>query len=380
MGGHLLAAVVALLDTALFSGLGHAPAWAVVAYALAATLVVVLRQRRPAAAFVSALTLDALSGGAYLLLLLVAYYAGRTVVSRTGTAIVVGAAAGGLAVQLGQVQLGQVPLDARAVSQQATVYAVFVALPLLAGRYVGQQERERDIIARQERLRERLRIARDMHDSLGRRLSLVSVQAAALEVSALAPAQREAVAQLAVAARSAMEEVYVLIGALRGAEASPLDLASIGELVAGFRAAGVPVDMQTRGAPRAVDGEVAEVAYRVVEEGLTNAAKHAPGKPATVHVEWESDTLLVTVANRLAGEPLSSERTGHGLAGLAERVGLTGGFLDHRLHNGHFRLVAMLPVMPDATPTSRRSIVGIGLAAALLMFVLLPASMLVGAA
>lgn len=226
MRRHLLAAAVLTADTALLAARHGAdlPLAAVPAYALVVALVIALSRRVPLAAFAVALVLTPLTGTAYVLLLWAAYHAGRAAVSRSGTAMLVGTALGALAVQL----VG-LPAWPGAVSSLLGTYLVFVALPVLVGRYLAQQERlvstldrhnrqlrrERELVAEQEQLRERLRIARDMHDSLGHRLSLVSVQAAALEVSALPAPQREAVGHLARATRDAMDELYGLVGALR---------------------------------------------------------------------------------------------------------------------------------------------------------------------
>jgi signal transduction histidine kinase len=412
MGRHLLAAAVALADTALLvaahrSGL---PLWAIPVYALVVALVIALRYRTPTAAFMAALVLASLTGGAYVLLLWAAYQAGHEIVSRSGTVMVVGAAVGGLAAQLAARSV-----QPRTIPSLVCVCVMFVALPLLAGRYLAQHERlvstldqhnrqlrwKREILAEQERLRERLRIARDMHDSLGHRLSLVSVQAAALEVSALPPQQRRAIRQLAGAARGAMNELYELVGELRGDDdkhgRSP-GAEAIGTVVEEFQAAGVPVTLRRCGRPRPLSAAVGQTAYRVVEEGLTNAAKHAPGQPVTVSVEWEPDALLLTVVNPLPGPPAvpGGTDTGHGLSGLGERVRPVGGFLDHRLSDGGFRLVAMLPAIA-AEPAVRRTgspervagydevpavgrirTVALGFATATVMFLVLPASMLVG--
>ncbi|MEU1880048.1 histidine kinase [Streptosporangium sp. NPDC020072] len=420
MGRHLIAAAVVVVDTVLF--LSAHRSWAVVAYALATVLVVVLRTRSPVAAFVAALALASLSGGSYILLLWSAYQAGQEVLSRSGVAVVAGAGAGGLAVRL-----AAGPLTPQAVGTLLSTYLVFVALPLLVGLYLAQHRRlvaaldqsnrqlrlRRDLLAEQERLRERLRIARDMHDSLGHRLSLVSVQAAALEVSALPVRHRQAVGQLAESARAAMHELHELVGALRGEEEpsrSPT-VEAIGTVAEEFRRAGVPVTLRERGRPRPLSFAAGQAAYRVVEEGLTNAAKHAPRQPVTVNVDWESDALLLTVVNPLPERPetgagvselggggpeagVGAGRSsvsgpgsgGHGLAGLAERVRPAGGVLDHRLSDDGFRLFAMLPVTPleedpvvdDLPAVGRVRTVALGAAVAVLMFVTLPASLLLG--
>lgn len=222
MAKHLLAAIVAAVDTLLLMA-AHSdglPPVAVAGYALAVVLVIALRHRSPAASFVAALALATLTGGTYVLLLWAAYQAGRTVFSATGTAVTVGAAVGGLGAQVVGAR------GAHGIAPVVATFVVFVALPLLVGRYLAQHERlvsaldrsnrqlrrEQEILAERERLDERLRIARDMHDSLGRRLSLVSVQAAALEVAELPPRQQQAVRQLATATRRALVELHELVG------------------------------------------------------------------------------------------------------------------------------------------------------------------------
>lgn len=419
LGRSLPAAAVVVADTALFVAARHGSPlpWAAVAYALAVAGVVVLGERAPAAAFTAALLLAALTGGSYVLLLWAAYGAGSRAPMGRDTAQVAGAVLGWLAVRL----LAW-PADAPAVPQLVSIFVVFVALPLLVGRYLAQHRRlvaelgrrnrrlrrERELLAERERLRIRLRIARDMHDSLGHRLSLVSVQAAALEVAELPSAQREAVRQLAGTARGAMDELHELVGALRGTDetaARAPGAEAIDEVVAEFRAAGVPVTLRRGGGkPRPLPPAAGEAVYRVVEEGLTNAAKHAPGRPVTVSVTWEPDALLITVVNPVAGGEVELGEAaggGHGLRGLDERMRQVGGFVDHRLSDGGFRLVAMVPTTPDTADAdsaadtktvSDRDLdgdegvagvgglrtVALGFATAAVMFVVLPVGMLLG--
>ncbi|GGL59103.1 sensor histidine kinase [Planomonospora parontospora] len=446
MGRHLLAAAVVLTDTVLLTAVhrGDPLLWTVPVYASAAALVIVLRRRSPLAALVAATVLATLSGGGYALLLWASYQAGRAMLPRWGTAVAAGVGFGGFGAQFAARQA-----DPRMLPHLAATCLVFVALPLLAGRYLAQHERllsaldrhnrelrgNRELLVQQERLRERLRIAREMHDSLGRRLSLVSVQAAALEVSLLPPEQRRAVLRLAEAARGAMDELHELVGELRTEDeahgrSSP-GVEAIGAVAAEFRAAGAPVELRRRGEPRPLSPAAGQAAYRVVEEGLTNAARHAPGRPVTVSVEWEPDALLLTVVDSLpeppdrqdaldrqdaphlpgashssgvpdrpdrpgpSGLPLSG--AGYGLTGLGERARSAGGFLDHGPRpGGGFRLFAMLPVLgadaageagavpegtwEDGEPPllGRVRTIAVGAATAILMFVLLPSIMLLG--
>lgn len=359
MGRHLLPAAVVAADTAILAA-GH-PALAWVGLLLAAAAL--LTYRLPVAGFAVALVLNAVTGVGYLLILWTAFRAGRAGGGRRDTLAAVGVAAGGLALLL-----AVRPADPRAIPQIVVLHLVFVALPLLVGGYLTQQERLTAALADQARLGERLRIARDMHDSVGRRLSLVSIQAAALEVADLSPSQSDAVRRLAAAAREAMDEVYGVVGALR-------DTPDLTALVAEFQAAGVPVDLRERGTTRALP----EAAFRVVEEGLTNAAKHAPSHPVTVELAWERRALRVTLTNPGPPEPATAVGAGRGLHGLTERVRLAGGRLQHGPVDGEFRLSATLPLDPPATPAIRRPLL-VGAAAAVLLFLVLPATMMLGVA
>lgn len=318
----------------------------------------------------------------YVLLAWTAYLTGLTLSRRVDVALVAGAALAATAAQT----------LADGTPQPVAGFVVFAVLPLLVGRYLAQHRRlvraldahnrqlrtERALVAEKEQLRERLRIARDMHDSLGARLSLVSVRAAALEVADLPAAQKAAVGALAGSARDAVTELYQLIGDLRGTEGDSPGTDRLPALVEEFRAAGVAVTLtgDTGGLPP----EMSRVAYRVVEEGLTNAAKHAPGHPVAIHLTRETGTVLVTVTNPVTGD--GSHGGGYGLTGLAERAGAVGGLVDHRVEGGEFRLVAMLPTKsPDLPPEprlTRTRVAVLGVATAALLVLLLPATVVVG--
>ncbi|WP_162907680.1 sensor histidine kinase [Allorhizocola rhizosphaerae] len=399
----LLAMAVALGDVALHLLTRHPSVVDGAFFGLAVALIVVLRHRSVSAAFVATLVLASFTGGAFVLLLWIAYQAGRGIVTRSGFVVAVGAALGALG--------GQLAILPRSAAHVVATFLVFVALPMLAGRYVAQHERLLSTLEQNSRLR----IARDMHDSLGHRLSLASIQAAALEVSDLPPQHRQAVAQLATSVRAATNELHQMVATLRGSPTVGVvpRVEAIDRLTVDFSAAGVPVALHHAGRPRPLAPEVGEAAYRVAQEGLTNAAKHAPGQPVTMRVSWEPDALLLTLTNpapspTLAARPLSAATppplappspappppallppaaggpamggqvavVGHGLAGLDERVRQAGGFLDNRVEGGDFRLVAMLPYAHE--PVSRARILTVGVAAAVLMFMFLPATMVVG--
>ncbi|MDT0308082.1 histidine kinase [Streptomyces sp. DSM 44917] len=406
------AAAVLAADLALTAAATGWPWPALAAWGAGAAGVLASGRRAPVPAFVAVLLLAAPTGGGFALLLWSGYAAGRALERPRDAALVVGGAAGALAAQL-TTRAGATGADA--ASHIVSTQLVFVVLPLLVGRYLAEHRRlvtalaernrrlllERELLAERERLRERLRIARDVHDSLGHRLALVSVQAAALEVSAaLPPAERETTRHLAGAARAALGELHGLVGALRGAEAADdpcPDAAAIERVAAEFRAAGLPVALRQRGTPVPLSAAAWRAAFRVAEEGLTNAAKHAPGRPVTVGLGWEQDALLLTVESALpapaeasaagsGGEGEPAPR-GHGLDGLAERVGAAGGLLDHRRTRDAFRLFALLPAAPAAAPApqggppsgpGRARTFVLGLATAVLVFGVLPAGLLLG--
>ncbi|WP_215546974.1 sensor histidine kinase [Amycolatopsis sp. CA-230715] len=218
-------------------------------------------------------------------------------------------------------------------------------------------EAEQRLLADQARQAERSRIAREMHDVLAHRVSLIALHAGGLEIrSDLPPEQvRTTAALIRTSARQTLVELGDVIGVLRvaqGAEA-PLSkqrtLSDIPTLVEESTAAGADVDL-TFEVERADEapGQLARAAYRAVQESLTNVTKHAPGAPAAVSVTGGPGTgLRVTVRNPLRpGEPGDTPAlpgSGTGLVGLAERVSLVGGTLSHgQTPNGEFLVDARL--------------------------------------
>lgn len=299
-------------------------------------------------------------------LLCACYSAGRAALPPRWTAAV---AAGALFVPAAQFAIR--PAGLAAVTGSASAYLVFAALPLTAGRYVARQRRA----AEQERLGERLRIARDMHDSLGRRLSLAAVQAAALEVSELPAPQGKAVARLATSIRASATELHEILSVLRGERSPSRGMAAVAGLVEEFRVAGAMVLVRSRGTPRPLAPQADEAAYRVIEEGLTNAIRHAPGGPASVTVAWEAGTLLLTVVN---AADCRAYAPGSGLAVLAVQLRQAGGVLGHELSSEMFRLHAVLPAARPRGTRARSGMSGLGLAAGILLLVILPATVLLG--
>nr|WP_079408231.1 histidine kinase [Streptomyces sp. 3211] len=270
-------------------------------------------------------------------------------------------------------------------------------LPWLAGRYRqarlalvhegwerarSLEERQRSV-AEQARLRERTRIASDMHDSLGHELSLIALRAGALELSPTLTGQDRAdLAVLRAAVSDAVGHLRDTIGVLRedteGEEPTAPAVEPVEELVARTRESGVTVHLRREGPARALPPLVDRGAYRVVQESLTNAIKHAPGSTVHVGIVRQADRTEIRVTNSAppggpppAGPPppAAGRAPGHrGLTGLRERVLLIGGTLHAAPREGGFEVLATLPdqVNPErarstgepreesGTPASRR--------------------------
>ncbi|WP_199180088.1 histidine kinase [Verrucosispora sp. ts21] len=238
---------------------------------------------------------------------------------------------------------------------------VFVALPWLAGRFRRQQaylvqagvervahlERERQFVADRARLLERARIAADMHDALGHELALIALQAGALELASdNTEGNREAAAKLRASAVVATDRLRHTVSRLRTAP-DPMFDQSLDTLVDRARDAGMNVrlhglvDRVTGSAPtdRAV--------HRVVQEALTNAARHAPGADVDIRVERTDDTITVTVRNPVE-QPSQRSEPGTGIVALHEYIGTIGGTLCAQAREGAFTVTAHLPAAPAA--------------------------------
>src|SRR5881227_2151615 len=209
-----------------------------------------------------------------------------------------------------------------------------------------------DRAADEARAAERRRIAREMHDLLAHRLSLLSVHAGALEFHPDAPAKElaEAAGVIRESAKTALEELRGVIGVLRedGSESvTQPPQPALADLVEESRAAGMRVTARIALGDAAPPAAVGRTAYRIAQEGLTNARKHAPGAAVTLTVRAPDGDLEVEVRSLApvavaAAAPLPG--AGTGLIGLAERVSLAGGTLEHGVDpDGAFVLRASLP-------------------------------------
>jgi signal transduction histidine kinase len=213
--------------------------------------------------------------------------------------------------------------------------------------------------------RERLSIARDLHDVVGHAMSLVVLQAAAgRHLARQDPrAAAEALAAIADAGREARTEVERLRGVLEAGPAPGLE--ALGEVVARAAAAGLDVRVRGGGGTASLSPEADRAAFRVVQEALTNALRHAPGAAVEVALERRGGTLVVEVVNgppRRDRDPASGPEGpegpgdgrggGHGVRNMAERVAAVGGHLDAGPRDdedgggpgGGWRVRATLPV------------------------------------
>ncbi|MFF0474705.1 sensor histidine kinase [Streptomyces sp. NPDC004284] len=243
---------------------------------------------------------------------------------------------------------------------------LLVLLPLALASHGVHLWRQRERVLRAEQeaaLRraveaERSRIARELHDVVTHNVSMMTIQAgAARTVLATSPEQaREAMLAVEAAGRTAMSELRHVMGLLTMSADGPdpaADVAlapqpgldALAELTDRVRASGVPVEVAVRGVPVELPTGVDLAAYRVVQEALTNAVKHAAGARVSVEVEYGADRLRVEVRDT-GGRRLRTAEPGggHGLLGLRERLAVYGGTLDagSRPHGG-YRVRAVIP-------------------------------------
>ncbi|MGV9778310.1 sensor histidine kinase [Streptosporangium sp. NPDC003464] len=221
-----------------------------------------------------------------------------------------------------------------------------LALPLLTGLWVRarrqvldavreqarQLQREQVLRAEQARGQERARIAREMHDVVAHRVSLMVLHAGALEVSAPDERTAEAAALISGAGREALSNLREVLGVLRSPDSvrgPQPTLADLDRLLDQSRALGIVVNRHDEGAARPLSPIVERTAYRVVQEALTNVHKHAGNAETEVSVRYRPVELEVTVRNRSsAGTRGALPGSGWGLVGLRERVELVGGRLE----------------------------------------------------
>src|SRR5439155_3629704 len=241
------------------------------------------------------------------------------------------------------------------------IFAVIWAVGFTLGRKLGEAaeareradraEREREEQARIAVAEERARIARELHDIVGHAVSVMTVQAAGVR-RLLKPEQereREALKVVEQTGRDALAEMRRMVGVLRSLDEAPElapqpSLEYVDKLVEQARNAGLPVELRVEGEPVQLPAGVDLTAYRIVQEGLTNATKHSQAEHAEVLVRYDNGHVEVTISDDGRGGG-GGESGGHGLVGMRERVSVYGGELEAGPRpEGGFALHARLPL------------------------------------
>ncbi|MFG1957701.1 sensor histidine kinase [Nonomuraea sp. NPDC049028] len=340
-------------------------------------------------------------------LMVASYYAGTTLRGTRGITSYLGgtAVALGTAVVVGDLIGGRREMVTATPANVALMAMALVGLPFVFGLWTRARrdvlaaareradrlEREQVMRAEQARAQERARIAREMHDVVAHRVSLMVLHAGALEVRAADEPTARTASMIGDIGREALANLRELLGVLRSnqqpAELSPQPtLADLDRLLDQSRALGISVRRHDHGQPRALGSTVERTAYRVVQEALTNVHKHARDAHTDVHVRFLNDTLQVEILNRGTADGPGAERplpdgqdttlsngrdttrsdgpgaeqalsgaeralpgAGWGLAGLRERVELLGGSLAAGpRREGGYRVTADIPVRAAA--------------------------------
>jgi len=214
-----------------------------------------------------------------------------------------------------------------------------------------EAERTRDEAAQRRAMEERLRIARELHDSLTHSISVIQVQASVAAHLARKRGEEVPPALLAIqeAGADATRELRATLGALRSEQdGDGSGLIQLDKLVARAQATGLPVTVTVTGAERPLPPEVGQAAYRIVQEALTNVSRHAGQACASVHLHYTPEALSVQVADDGQGTvaPAGARPSGPGLGlvGMRERVSALGGHLQAGPQDGGgFHVHAELP-------------------------------------
>ena len=229
---------------------------------------------------------------------------------------------------------------------------------LLVRRVIGDRERraelaerERDLAAREAVVEERARIARELHDAIAHDVSMMVIQAGAERrvLDGERGSTREVLETVERIGRGALTEMRRLVGMLRSDAGDPLapqpGLNDLPMLVTRVREAGLSVELRVEGERRELPVGIELSAYRIVQEALTNALKHAGEAHAAVRIRYGDDSLELEIIDDGAGDGSRAVGGGHGLVGMRERVALYGGRFDaSRNPAGGFVVRVKLPI------------------------------------
>jgi signal transduction histidine kinase len=255
---------------------------------------------------------------------------------------------------------------ANALTLQTAAHVALVAIPVLAAEALRNRrayvrlllerlelaEREREEEAQRRAEQERLRIARELHDVVAHTLTTINVQAGvAGHRSDHDPRHaRDALATIEAASHEALDELRAILGVLRDTSngVAPLepapDLAAVGALIEQARSTGLDVRFAVEGdQPQRVSEAVQLAAYRILQESLTNARRHAPGAGARVSLSFGVDRLRLAIENETDHANGANGKPGVGILGMRERATALGGTLLARRSGERFRVEAELP-------------------------------------
>jgi len=222
-------------------------------------------------------------------------------------------------------------------------------------------EEGRELQARRRIQEERLRIARELHDAVGHHVALISVQAGAMGylLDTDLDKARESLAHIQRASESALEELRLTVGLLRQpGDSEPTEpaggLGRLDELIDSFAATGLQVTCDVTGQVRQLPEAVDLTAYRVIQESLTNTAKHAAGASAVIRLAFGPGVLALAVEDDGPCAAAGAEGAeGHGIIGMRERAAALGGWLTAGpCRGGGFRVLAELPAQASAGAAS----------------------------
>jgi signal transduction histidine kinase len=254
------------------------------------------------------------------------------------------------------------------IDSKTVVAAIFLsAIPVLAGVVVRSRRSNREQLAVAERrhegeravLEERQRIARELHDVVAHHMSVIAIQAEAAPYKTADPPRElvESFADIRASALSGLGELRRVLGVLRseapGTAPTP-GLDDLGGLLESARAGGVTVSSEVSGTPRPLPEGVDLSAYRIVQEALSNAMRHAPGSAVQVGLHYGEAALVIEVRNsdgaagarvRTSVHDVVIRGAGHGIIGMRERAAMLGGHLSAGLtRHGEFLVTAALPL------------------------------------
>lgn len=363
-----LAVGAGVVDAALLWRVEHffLPGPVIAGISLVLGLCLVVRRRYPVGIALTCILASLAAGAGILSYLIACYTLGAYATSRR---VVTAVAMLGLALFVVQPGPGLYG-EHQPLWLLAMIGVVMIASPVLLGLYMGTRkqligslreraarlEREQHLLAERARAEERARIARDMHDVVANRVSVMVVHAGALRaVAAKDPARAvEMATMIGDMGRQALDELRHVIGVLRvDGDGTPLPVPGpeeLRELVGQSREAGMEVSLVIDGERRPLPAAVARVTYRLVQEALTNVHKHAGGARTWVTVRHLADAVEACVENAAPSavaaeglDPLPSG--GNGLRGLRERVTALGGtFEAGERESGGFTVRARLPL------------------------------------